>query len=90
MNDQHVCLTTEGWRSCPSDLCEGVALLHARTSDLLRDKDATRAALAELTNKELGVVLGLVLKQLDDRGDTPLPEFLRVLSSQVDDIIKEM
>jgi hypothetical protein len=71
---------------CASALGEGPGQGPER---LLRDKDALRAALQRLANVELGVVVGLALSQLDDRGDTRLPELLRVLAGQVEEVVAE-
>lgn len=57
---------------------------------ILTDKDALRTGMKQLTPKQLGVVLGLSLALLNDAGDTPLPELLRVLASQVDDLIETL
>jgi hypothetical protein len=58
--------------------------------DLLRDLDALRAGLEHLDNVELGRVLAVVLRQLDQRGDSPLPALLRVLADQVDELMADM
>lgn len=50
----------------------------------LRDKDALRAALARLSNAELGNVLGMALSRLDEMGETPLPDLLRYLADQLE------
>lgn len=57
----------------------------------LRDKDALRAALADLSNAELGVVLGLAMARLSELGQSRLSdvmtEFLMTdLASQVAEI----
>jgi hypothetical protein len=57
---------------------------------ILVDKDALRAALEQLTSKQVGIVLALVLSRLDEAGDKPLPELLRVLASQVDELIETL
>jgi hypothetical protein len=58
--------------------------------DLLRDLDALRAGLERLDNAELGRVLAVVLRGLDQRGDSPLPALLRVLADQVDELMADM
>lgn len=55
-------------------------------SDLLRDKEELRLALAQLDNRELGVVLGLALSALDDRGESGLSDLLRELADHVDSL----
>lgn len=57
---------------------------------ILTDKDALRAALKQLTPKQVGAVLALVLARVNEGGNTPLPELLRVLASQVDDLIETL
>jgi hypothetical protein len=59
-------------------------------ADLLRDLDALRAGLEQLNPAELGRVLGVVLRGLDQRGDSPLPALLRVLADQVDELMADM
>jgi hypothetical protein len=51
---------------------------------LLTDKKRLSAALEHLDNKQLGVVLGSALKQLDNRGDSTLPTLLRALADRVE------
>lgn len=57
---------------------------------ILTDKDALRAGLEQLTPKQVGVVLALVLARVNELGDTPLPYLLRVLTSQVDDLVEAL
>lgn len=56
---------------------------------LLRDPDALRSALEQLSHIELGRVLGVVLRRLDQRADSPLPNLLRVLADQVDELMAD-
>lgn len=58
--------------------------------ELLRDRDALRSALELLDNAELGRVLAVVLRRLDERTDSPLPNLLRVLADQVEDVVSDM
>lgn len=58
--------------------------------DVLRNHDALRAGLEQLTPVELGRVLGLLLRQIDGRGDSALPNLLRVLADQVDELMEDM
>lgn len=57
---------------------------------ILTDNNALRAGLAQLANKQVGVVLALVLRRLDGTRDTPLPELMRVLASQVEELIETL
>lgn len=59
-------------------------------ADALRDLDALRAGLERLDNAELGRVLAVVLRGLDQRGDSPLPALLRVLADQVDELMADL
>jgi hypothetical protein len=61
----------------------------AATRLLLTDKRRLGVALELLDNKQLGVVLGSALKQLDDRGDSSLSVLLRVLADRVEEVENE-